>query len=290
MIAISQIKYKGHIIDMLRLDIAFPDVQGNKYFKLKYNLEEAKKLSLNTLLTFGGAFSNHIHATAAAGEKYQFKTIGIIRGEDDIQNPTLQFIRKAGMELVFVSREQYKNKYETTFLKTLEEKYGPYYLIPEGGTNNFAVKGCSEILSGIENKYDQIFCATGTGGTLAGLISTPGLVSKTTGISVLKGKDNVTDIINVLLQENGYSHNIAWNINTNYHFGGYAKFNPSLLKFIKQFENDYHIPLDPIYTGKTCYAVFDLIDKQLISSGEKICIIHTGGLQGWMGWNYRFAR
>lgn len=290
MIAISQIKYKGHIIDMLRLDIAFPDVQGNKYFKLKYNLEEAKKLSLNTLLTFGGAFSNHIHATAAAGEKYQFKTIGIIRGEDDIQNPTLQFVRKAGMELVFVSREQYKNKYETTFLKTLEEKYGPYYLIPEGGTNNFAVKGCSEILSGIENKYDQIFCATGTGGTLAGLISTPGLVSKTTGISVLKGKDNVTDIINVLLQENGYSHNIAWNINTNYHFGGYAKFNPSLLKFIKQFENDYHIPLDPIYTGKTCYAVFDLIDKQLISSGEKICIIHTGGLQGWMGWNYRFAR
>jgi len=290
MIAISQIKYKGHIIDMLRLDIAFPNVQGNKYFKLKYNLEEAKKLSLNTLLTFGGAFSNHIHATAAAGEKYQFKTIGIIRGEDDIQNPTLQFVRKAGMELVFVSREQYKNKYETTFLKTLEEKYGPYYLIPEGGTNNFAVKGCSEILSGIENKYDQIFCATGTGGTLAGLISTPGLVSKTTGISVLKGKDNVTDIINVLLQENGYSHNIAWNINTNYHFGGYAKFNPSLLKFIKQFENDYHIPLDPIYTGKTCYAVFDLIDKQLISSGEKICIIHTGGLQGWMGWNYRFAR
>jgi len=290
MIPISQIKYKGHIIDMLRLDIAFPDVQGNKYFKLKYNLEEAKKLSLNTLLTFGGAFSNHIHATAAAGEKYQFKTIGIIRGEDDIQNPTLQFVRKAGMELVFVSREQYKNKYETTFLKTLEEKYGPYYLIPEGGTNNFAVKGCSEILSGIENKYDQIFCATGTGGTLAGLISTPGLVSKTTGISVLKGKDNVTDIINVLLQENGYSHNIAWNINTNYHFGGYAKFNPSLLKFIKQFENDYHIPLDPIYTGKTCYAVFDLIDKQLISSGEKICIIHTGGLQGWMGWNYRFAR
>jgi len=275
---------------MLRLDIAFPNVQGNKYFKLKYNLEEAKKLSLNTLLTFGGAFSNHIHATAAAGEKYQFKTIGIIRGEDDIQNPTLQFVRKAGMELVFVSREQYKNKYETTFLKTLEEKYGPYYLIPEGGTNNFAVKGCSEILSGIENKYDQIFCATGTGGTLAGLISTPGLVSKTTGISVLKGKDNVTDIINVLLQENGYSHNIAWNINTNYHFGGYAKFNPSLLKFIKQFENDYHIPLDPIYTGKTCYAVFDLIDKQLISSGEKICIIHTGGLQGWMGWNYRFAR
>ncbi len=290
MIPISQIKYKGHIIDMLRLDIAFPDVQGNKYFKLKYNLEEAKKLSLNTLLTFGGAFSNHIHATAAAGEKYQFKTIGIIRGEDDIQNPTLQFVRKAGMELVFVSREQYKNKYETTFLKTLEEKYGPYYLIPEGGTNNFAVKGCSEILSGIENKYDQIFCATGTGGTLAGLISTPGLVSKTTGISVLKGKDNVTDIINVLLQENGYSHNIAWNINTNYHFGGYAKFDPSLLKFIKQFENDYHIPLDPIYTGKTCYAVFDLIDKQLISSGEKICIIHTGGLQGWMGWNYRFAR
>lgn len=152
MTPISQIKYKGHSIDILRLDLAFPEIQGNKHFKLKYNLEEAKRLSIDTLLTFGGAFSNHIHATAVAGKKYQFKTIGIIRGEDDIKNPTLQFIRNEGMELLFVSREQYKNKYDKQFLQTLEEKYDQFYLIPEGGTNNLAVKGCSEILSGIENK------------------------------------------------------------------------------------------------------------------------------------------
>ncbi|MBP8916545.1 MAG: 1-aminocyclopropane-1-carboxylate deaminase/D-cysteine desulfhydrase [Chitinophagales bacterium] len=290
MTPISQIKYKGHSIDILRLDLAFPEIQGNKHFKLKYNLEEAKRLSIDTLLTFGGAFSNHIHATAVAGKKYQFKTIGIIRGEDDIKNPTLQFIRNEGMELLFVSREQYKNKYDKQFLQTLEEKYGQFYLIPEGGTNNLAVKGCSEILTGLENKFDQIFCASGTGGTLAGLISTPDLKSKITGISVLKGKDILTDNIKTLLQNNNNSNNVEWNINTDYHFGGYAKYDPTLLKFIKQFENNYTIKLDPIYTAKTCYAVFDLIDKQLIPSTEKICIIHTGGLQGWMGWNYRFAR
>ena len=194
------------------------------------------------------------------------------------------------MELLFVSREQYKNKYDKQFLQTLEEKYGQFYLIPEGGTNNLAVKGCSEILTGLENKFDQIFCASGTGGTLAGLISTPDLKSKITGISVLKGKDILTDNIKTLLQNNNNSNNVEWNINTDYHFGGYAKYDPTLLKFIKQFENNYTIKLDPIYTAKTCYAVFDLIDKQLIPSTEKICIIHTGGLQGWMGWNYRFAR
>lgn len=290
MIPISQIKYKGHSIDILRLDLAFPEIQGNKYFKLKYNLEEAKNLGKTTLLTFGGAFSNHIHATAVAGEKYQFKTIGIIRGEDDLKNPTLQFVRNAGMELVFVSREQYKNKQDKQFLKLLEEKYGDFYLIPEGGSNDLAVKGCSEILSGIENTYDQIFCATGTGGTLAGLIATPGLTSKITGISVLKGKDVLTDNIKTLVQNNSLANKVEWYIITDYHFGGYAKYDPALIKFIKQFENDYKIPLDPIYTSKTCYAVFDLIEKKLISSTEKICLIHTGGLQGWMGWNYRFAR
>lgn len=290
MIPISKIKYKGYSIDILRLDIAFPDIQGNKYFKLKYNLEEAKNLAKTTLLTFGGAFSNHIHATAVAGEKYQFKTIGIIRGEDDLNNPTLQFVRNAEMELVFVSREQYKNKQDKQFLQAMEEKYGAFYLIPEGGSNDLAVRGCSEILSGIENKYDQIFCAAGTGGTLAGLISTPGLTSTITGISVLKGKDVLTDSIKSLLINANTSNNVEWQINTDYHFGGYANYDPALIKFIKQFENDYKIPLDPIYTSKACYAVFDLLEKQLISSTEKICIIHTGGLQGWMGWNYRFAR
>lgn len=290
MIPISQIKYKGRSIDILRLDSAYPDIQGNKYFKLKYNLEEAKNSAKTTLLTFGGAFSNHIHATAVAGEKYQFKTIGVIRGEDDLKNPTLQFVRNAGMELDFVSREQYKNKQDKQFLQSLEKKYGNFYLIPEGGSNDLAVKGCSEILSGIEDTYDQIFCASGTGGTLAGLIATPGLKSKITGISVLKGKDVLTDNIKILLQNNNISNNVEWHINTAYHFGGYAKYDPALIKFIKQFDNDYKIPLDPIYTSKTCYAVFDLIDKQLIPSTEKICIIHSGGLQGWLGWNYRFAR
>ncbi|MBC8047429.1 MAG: 1-aminocyclopropane-1-carboxylate deaminase/D-cysteine desulfhydrase [Fimbriimonadaceae bacterium] len=282
---ISQIKYNDHDIDILRLDLMHEGFQGNKYYKLKYNIEEAKDLGCSTILTFGGAFSNHIYATALAGKLHGLKTIGIIRGENDMHNPTINFWRENEMVLRFISREEYKRKDEPAFLNKLRDTFGKYYLIPEGGTNKAAIRGCTEILSGLENKYDFIFCAVGTGGTLAGIISTPNIKSKIIGVSVLKGMDLLTEKVTTLISNN----NSNWEINFNYHLGGYAKYDQKLMEFIDQFKSNYSILPDPVYTGKVFYAIFDLIDKNYFSPGKKILAIHSGGLQGWDGWNYRFT-
>ncbi len=289
-IPITNIIYKDHAIDILRLDETNIPVAGNKFYKLKYNVEEARKGGFTTILTFGGAFSNHIYAVAKSAKQNNINTIGVIRGEEDPDNPMLQIAKELGMELVFISREQYKNKANSNFIAELKNKFGNFYLLPEGGTNELAIKGCAEILKGLENKYDHIFSAIGTGGTIAGLLSTPGLKSKVTGISVLKGDDNLTEKIKTLIsgQEDEISNN--WSIDFNYHLGGYARFNQNLINFIRQFKIDYQIPLDPVYTGKVLYAVFDLIEKGKLISTEKILVIHTGGLHGIKGWNYRFGK
>ena len=267
-----------------REDLIHPFVSGNKFRKLKYNLLEAKKGKYETLLTFGGAFSNHIAAVAYAGKENGFKTIGIIRGEelhDQItENPTLLFAQNCGMQLEFISREAYRSKSETVFLENLKQQFGDFYLIPEGGTNALAIKGCQEILTSEDVEFDYICCSVGTGGTISGIINSVLPHQKVLGFPALKG-----DFLNEEIRN--FVHNDNWELITEYHFGGYAKVNEELIQFVNQFYAENKIPLDPIYTGKMVFGVLDLIQKNYFHAGSKILLIHTGGLQGIQGMNMK---
>ena len=265
-----------------REDLLRPNISGNKFRKLKYNLAQAKNENKQTLLTFGGAFSNHILAVAAAGKEQGFKTIGIIRGEelkDKIaENPTLQKAEDFGMVLEFVGREVYREKASPKFIHQLAEKFGDFYLIPEGGTNDLAVKGCEEILTQNDEKFDYICCAVGTGGTISGLINCSKNGQQVLGFPALKGDFLREDICKFVSKTN-------WNLITDYHFGGYAKVSEELILFINEFYQKHKIPLDPIYTGKMMFGVLDLINKNYFPENSKILVIHTGGLQGIAGMN-----
>ncbi|MFG6687798.1 1-aminocyclopropane-1-carboxylate deaminase/D-cysteine desulfhydrase [Mariniflexile sp. HNIBRBA6329] len=265
-----------------REDAIHPFVSGNKYRKLKYNLLEAEELGFNTLLTFGGAFSNHIAAVASAGQLMGFKTVGIIRGdelEDAVnENATLHFAQQCGMQFKFVSREVYREKASESFIENLKAEFGEFYLIPEGGTNDLAIKGCEEILTPEDHEFDYICCAVGTGGTISGLINCSKPSQQVLGFPALKGSFLQQDISKFALKTN-------WELKTDYHFGGYAKINTELVAFINQFKRQHHIPLDPVYTGKMMFGIFDLIEKGYFPKGTKILAIHTGGLQGIEGMN-----
>ena len=267
-----------------REDLIHPFVSGNKFRKLKYNLEQAQKEKHCSLLTFGGAFSNHIAATAFAGKKIGFETIGVIRGEElasKIQeNPTLKFAKECGMKFEFVSREKYKTKDSKEFISELAQKFGSFYLIPEGGTNDLAVKGCEEILTDRDSDYDFICCSIGTGGTIAGLINRSFSHQKVLGFPSLKGDFLKEDICKFVTNTN-------WDINSKYHFGGYAKVSDELIFFMNNFYSKYKILLDPIYTGKLVFGVIDLISKNYFPLHSKILIIHTGGVQGIAGMNLK---
>jgi 1-aminocyclopropane-1-carboxylate deaminase/D-cysteine desulfhydrase-like pyridoxal-dependent ACC family enzyme len=271
-----------------REDLTDEFISGNKWYKLKYNLIEADKLGYKTLLTFGGAFSNHIHATAAAGKKYGYRTIGIIRGEEHLPlNPTLESAQANGMIIEYLDRKSYRNKYDKELIDRLKNKYGDFYLIPEGGSNHLAIKGVAEIIPSIDTKFDFICSACGTGGTLAGLIL--GLNSKAfaLGFSVLKGGEFLYRNIRSLLSHFQKTNLNNWQINLDYHFGGYAKINRELIKFCKDFEQQHNIPIEPIYTGKMFYGIFDLIKKDFFLKHSTIIAIHTGGLQGLQGLIHR---
>lgn len=265
-----------------REDKIHPFVSGNKYRKLKYNLFEAEKQGLKTLLTFGGAFSNHIVAVASAGKIFGFNTIGVIRGEemfDNIDsNPTLSFAKQCGMQFKFVSRNLYNEKIDLNFITKLEEEFGSFYLIPEGGTNALAIKGCEEILTEADKSFDFVCTCVGTGGTISGLINSSNQNQKILGFPALKGDFLQEDIAKFATKTN-------WELITDYHFGGYAKINTTLVSFINKFKKNYNMPLDPVYTGKMMFGVFDLIAKNYFPKGSKILIIHTGGLQGIAGMN-----
>ena len=263
-----------------REDLLHPYISGNKFRKLKYNLVQAKKEKKETLLTFGGAFSNHILAVAAAGKEKGFKTIGIIRGEelkDKIaENPTLKKAQDLGMVFEFVDREIFKERSSPKFIQQLTEKFGDFYLIPEGGTNELAVKGCEEILTVTDEKFDYICCAVGTGGTISGLINCSKNSQQVLGFPALKGDFLREDICKFVSKSN-------WDLITDYHFGGYAKVSEELILFINDFYKKYKVPLDPIYTGKMLFGVMDLINKNYFPENSKILVIHTGGLQGITG-------
>ncbi len=255
---------------------------------MKYNLEAAARQNHHTLLTFGGAYSNHIYATAAAGKRLGLHTIGIIRGEEhEHLNPTLQFASDCGMQLEYVDRSTYRNKTSTEYINSLSDKYGRFYLLPEGGSNALALRGCAEIVEETTKEtngdFDIICSACGTGATLAGIIHGLKPEQKAIGFPVLKGGDFLTEEIQHFLQQANSTSTAHWQLNTDYHFGGYAKTTPELWTFIEQFKKDFDIPLDGVYTGKMFYGLFDLIKKGFFPKGSRIVAIHTGGLQGNLG-------
>lgn len=267
-----------------REDLLHPIISGNKFRKLKYNIQEAKRLGHTTLLTFGGAFSNHILAVAGAGAEFGFKTIGIIRGEEleskIHENPTLVKAQELGMQFHFVSRTAYRDKESSSFISFLCEKFGNFYLVPEGGTNDLAIKGCEEILTSEDKSYfTHIACAVGTGGTISGLINSSTEKQQLIGFSSLKGAFLSEVIRNFVVKTN-------WSISDAYHFGGYGKVNDELIQFLNSFYSQTSIPLDPVYTGKMVFGILDLIEKGYFPPNAKILMIHTGGLQGIKGMNF----
>jgi 1-aminocyclopropane-1-carboxylate deaminase len=277
-----QIEHSNYSLFIKREDKIDEYFSGNKFRKLKYNLLQAKKENKGTLLTFGGAFSNHILAVAAAGSEHGFKTIGVIRGEElaykIAANPTLQKAQEFGMVFEFVTRDHYRQKNSLNFKNYVKEKFGDVYVIPEGGTNDLAVKGCEEILTLEDEKFDYICCAVGTGGTISGIINCSKSSQQVLGFPALKGDFLREDIRRFVTKSN-------WELITTYHFEGYGKVSEELIQFINEFYQKYTIPLDPIYTGKMVFGVFDLIDKNYFPDNSKILMIHTGGLQGVAGMN-----
>lgn len=265
-----------------REDLLHPIISGNKFRKLKYNLEEAKNQNKKVLLTFGGAFSNHIVAVAGAGEAFGFETIGIIRGEelqDKIsENPSLLQAQQLGMKFVFVSREQYRLKETQDFVEQLRKDFGDFYLLPEGGTNALAIKGCEEILSSSDSEFTHICSSVGTGGTITGIINSSTNNQNIIGFSSLKGDFLQNDIAKFANKQN-------WSLNCDYHFGGYGKVTDELIDFINTFYLKHQIPLDPIYTGKMMFGIMNLIENNYFPPNSKILAIHTGGLQGIAGMN-----
>ena len=264
-----------------------PTVSGNKYRKLKYNLQKAQSENYKGILTFGGAFSNHISATAAAGLALNIPTVGIIRGEELASklnlNSTLNYAKSCGMHLEFVSRSDYKQKTDSAYLKRLSKKFENFYMIPEGGTNALAVKGCQEILTNQDFAFDVICCAVGTGGTIAGLINSSLPTQKIIGFPALKGGFLNEDICKFATQSN-------WELWEAYHFGGYAKVDSKLITFMNHFKTTYKIPLDPVYTAKMMYGIFDAIQTGRIPKAAKVLAIHTGGLQGIEGMNIKLKQ
>ncbi len=278
----SSFEEKSIRVFMKRDDLIHPIVSGNKWRKLKYSLLKAKEMGYTTILSFGGAYSNHIHALAKAAKEEGLKSIGIIRGEElrTNLNPTLVDAQNNGMQLHFVSREAYRKKEGEAFIHSLHEKFGTFYLIPEGGKSKEGVLGCSEISQEIAIDYHYIALACGTGTTLAGIIHGLPEDKKAIGIPVLKEGSFLETDINLLLEELDSLKATNWELKTAYHFGGYAKTTPELLSFIERFELKHNIPLDPIYTGKLLFGVMDLIKHNFFPKGSSIVILHTGGLQG----------
>ena len=256
-----------------RDDLIHPLISGNKWRKLKYNLTEAKNQGKTTLLTFGGAYSNHIYSAAVAAKTNGLKSIGIIRGEElDASNPTLSFAQSQGMEFRFVSRTEYRLRNSQDYLDKTQQEFPDAYIVPEGGTNALAIKGCAEILDEIETDY--LITAVGTAGTISGLIEGTQGKGKVIGVSALKGIDFREDIA----QWTSFQNYEIW---SDYHFGGYAKVKPQQLEFVKWFKETFDIVLDPVYTSKMAFAFWQNLDE--FPNHSTITLLHTGGLQGWNG-------
>ena len=274
-------------LTLKREDEIHPYISGNKFRKLKYNILAVQVASASQILTFGGAFSNHIAAVAAAGKQSGIATLGVIRGEElgckVDENPTLQYAMQCGMKLHFVTRDDYKLKESKEFLLALKNKFGDFYLLPEGGTNALAIQGCAEILTPADAVFDIICAPVGTGGTLAGLCEGAHSGQRVLGYSALKGTFQRSEVIK-------YSQNKNVEILDDYCFGGYAKIDAPLIRFMNDFKTKTGIPLDPVYTAKMIYGILDGIKNGYFKQNSRILAIHTGGLQGIAGMNKRLLK
>ncbi|MCA6078675.1 1-aminocyclopropane-1-carboxylate deaminase/D-cysteine desulfhydrase [Fulvivirga sedimenti] len=272
-----------------REDLIHPEISGNKWWKLSGNLQEIlDKSSSPTLLTFGGAYSNHLYATASACAELGIPCIGIVRGEiPEPRNATLTFASDKGMELVSVSRSEYRNNAQ------ISEKYQRIipnlYVVPEGGTNEAAVLSCTAIVDDRMKEMNYVCVPAGTGGTMAGIIGGMENHGVVLGFSALKG-DFLSEEVNGLLKKAFPERDLKhWRMITDYHHGGYARISDELIAFIQSFYGAHGILLDPVYTGKMMFGIYDMIRRDLFPAGSSICAIHTGGLQGWNGIRERYG-
>ncbi len=279
---------KGLRVYVKREDLIHPVIMGNKWRKLKYNLIKARAQGHQQVVTLGGAFSNHILATAAAASENNLLSFGIIRGDElNVEsNPTLRQAAKLGMQFEFVSREKYSSLRNRQ--SEITKMYPDSYIIPEGGTNEYAIQGCAELFNEINLAFDFICTPIGTGGTMAGVIKGLDNKANVLGISSLKG-DFVHSMLSKLLDQHKINHR-NYQVFDQYHFGGYAKTSDELVDFITEFRKKHQILLDPVYTGKLFYGVIDLIKQDFFKFNHKIILLHTGGIQGIEGYNLKNKR
>lgn len=267
-------------LSVLRLDKIHPIISGNKLFKLHYFLEEALRSAHKTILTFGGAYSNHLAATAFAGASLKIKSIGIVRGEKPVQlSHTLQQCMDNGMQLKFISRQQFSEKENEGSIKLLQDELGDCIIIPEGGYHPLGANGAAGIMEGVTGKnYSHICTAAGTATTLAGLLIAARPEQSIIGVPVLKGMTDMEERIQWLTGNSSAYQNLQ--LLHDYHFGGYAKKTDELIRFMNQCWQQYHLPLDFVYTAKMLYGIIDRIKKDHFPAGSNILCLHTGGLQG----------
>lgn len=273
----------GISVHLKREDLIFPLASGNKWRKLKYNLKAFRGSNSSVLLTFGGAFSNHLAAVAAMGKHYGIATIGVVRGAELAHkplNPTLATCQQNGMLLSFVSREEYSQKELGDTVLALQKTHGTLYVLPEGGTNALAVKGCSEILTLEDAAFDTIGCAVGTGGTLAGLANSCKTHQHVVGFQVVKDVSITARIRTFALHDN-------WTLVQHPVHRGYAQVSKTLIAFAHDVLQQTGVLLDPIYTAPMLFQLVQMIKDDTWTFGKKLLLIHTGGTQGIIGFNTR---
>ncbi|MBD3669806.1 MAG: 1-aminocyclopropane-1-carboxylate deaminase/D-cysteine desulfhydrase [Gammaproteobacteria bacterium] len=277
----------GVTVAVKREDLLHPLVSGNKWRKLKYNLLYARAEGFDTLLSFGGAYSNHIHALASAGRLMDFTTIGVIRGEEhDPLNPVLSHARREGMRLHFVSREEYRQRHDPRWQRALQAQLGHSFLIPEGGSNELALKGVAEIWDEVHEPFDYIATACGTGGTAAGLIRSAPEATRILAFAVLKG----AEFLHRELERLAAGAKTNWRLLLDYHGGGYARLSADLVRFMDRFEARHGFMLDPVYTAKMMYGLYQEVAQERFDAGSRILALHTGGLAGRASMQAAMAR
>jgi 1-aminocyclopropane-1-carboxylate deaminase len=268
----------GIAADVLRLDLIHPIVSGNKWFKLKYHLQQAQKEKCRGIVTFGGAYSNHLVATAWAAKEAGLESVGIIRGEEPKQfSPALKDMQQYNMQLRFVSRNSFAG--EMQLMASVREEFPGFFIIPQGGQSEYGVHGAAEITQLVSlQQYSHIACAIGTGTMMAGLVKSSLPHQQVTGISSLKTENTENNTITAFIEKNSSKRN--WSICYDYHFGGYARYTPALINFMNVWFDQYQIPTDFVYTAKLFFAIDDLVKQAHFPAGSKILLVHSGGLQG----------
>ena len=276
-LADDRLRAAGVDVWLKREDLIHPEVPGNKWRKLRYNLAEAAKRGETTLLTFGGAYSNHIRAVAAAGRYCGFSTIGIVRGEEHLPlNASLAYAVDQGMRLSYLSRDAYRRKADPDVLEALRRTFGSFYLLPEGGSNELAVRGCAEIPAEIEMDFDVICCPCGTGGTLAGIAAGLRPGQRAVGFSALKGGGFLEDDVAGLQAHAFGGRRGDWRIEHEHHFGGYARMNAELEAFITNFRARHGLVLDWVYVAKMIYGIYALAQAGAFAPGSRVVAVITG--------------